>query len=125
MVAVHALLLISCVAEVLILRRPLLPVLGYGMSALLAGTVAVRYWVIRTLGVRWTTRVITLRGAPRITSGPYRLLRHPNYAAVALEVVALPLIHTAWLTAAVFGAANLLILRTRIRVEDSALEEDR
>jgi len=86
-----------------------------------AATMALRYWVIATLGERWTTRVLVLPGAPLVASGPYRFLRHPNYLAVVLEVVALPLVHTAWITAVVCGAANLLVLALRIRVEDAAL----
>ncbi len=125
MVMVHTLLLVSCAVEVVALDRPFVPLLGGLMIALLACTIALRYWVIRTLGPQWTTRVITVQGAPRITTGPFRRLRHPNYLAVALEVVALPLIHTAWLTAILFGLANLMVLRVRIRVEDAALEASR
>jgi methyltransferase len=77
--------------------------------------------VVATLGERWTTRVWVLPRAPLVTGGPYRWLRHPNYLGVAVEVVALPLVHTAWWTAAAFGAANLLLLRHRIRVEQRAL----
>lgn len=122
MVLVHTLWLVSCVVEVLVMERPFVPVLGFPMVALLLCAIALRYQVIRTLGPRWTTRVITVQGAPRITTGPYRWLRHPNYLAVALEIVALPLIHSGWVTAMIFGLANLLVLRIRIAVEDEALE---
>jgi len=122
MVLVHTLWLVSCIVEVVALERRFIPLLGGMMIVLLAGTTALRYWVIQTLGPQWTTRIITVQGAPRITSGPFRWLRHPNYLAVALEIVALPLIHTAWMTALVFGLANLLVLRVRIQAEDRALE---
>jgi methyltransferase len=122
MVLVHTLWLVSCIVEVVALERRFIPLLGGMMIVLLAGTTALRYWVIQTLGPRWTTRVITVQGAPRIITGPFRWLRHPNYLAVALEVVALPLIHSAWMTALVFGLANLLVLRIRIQAEDRALE---
>ena len=122
MVLVHTLWLLSCIVEVVVLERRFIPLLGGMMIVLLAGTTALRYWVIQTLGPQWTTRIITVQGAPRITSGPFRWLRHPNYLAVALEIVALPLIHTAWMTALVFGLANLLVLRVRIQAEDRALE---
>ena len=62
---------------------------------------ALRYWAIATLGERWNTRVIVVPGAPAVTAGPYRFLRHPNYLAVVVEVAALPLVHGAWLTALV------------------------
>jgi len=121
MVALHAGLLAGAAAEVLLLERPFLPWLGWPMLGVVAATMALRYWVIATLGERWTTRVLVLPGAPLVASGPYRFLRHPNYLAVVLEVVALPLVHTAWITAVVCGAANLLVLALRIRVEDAAL----
>ena len=121
MVAVHAALLVAAPAEVWLLDQPFLPWLGWPMLALVAATMALRYWVIATLGERWATRVLVLPGAPLVAAGPYRFLRHPNYLAVAIEVVALPLVHTAWLTALVCGAANGAILAWRIRVEDAAL----
>lgn len=121
MVAVHGTLLAGAAAEVLLLDRPFLPWLGWPMLGLVAATMALRYWVVATLGERWTTRVLVLPGAPLVARGPYRFLRHPNYLAVAVEVFALPLVHTAWLTALVCGAANLAVLALRIRVEDAAL----
>ncbi len=80
-----------------------------------------RLWVIVSLGGRWTTRVIALPGAPRITRGPYRLLRHPNYLVVALEIPVLPLAFGAWQIALGFGLANLALLALRIRIEERAL----
>lgn len=121
MVGVHTALLLGAPAEVLLLDRPFLPWLGWPMLAVVVATMALRYWVIATLGERWTTRVLVLPGAPLVARGPYRFLRHPNYLAVVFEVVALPLVHTAWTTALVCGAANLLVLALRIRVEDAAL----
>jgi methyltransferase len=73
------------------------------------------------LGPQWNTRVIVVPGAPRVTGGPYRLLSHPNYVAVVLEGVALPMVHTAWITAIVFTVLNAALLRTRINVENDAL----
>jgi methyltransferase len=121
MVGVHAALLIGAPVEVLLLDRPFLPWLGWPMLALVAATMALRYWVIATLGERWTTRVLVLPAAPLVVRGPYRWLHHPNYLAVAIEVVALPLVHGAWITALICGAANLAVLALRIRVENAAL----
>jgi methyltransferase len=123
MVALHTALLVAAPAEVLLLDRPFLPWLGWPALALVAATMALRWWVIATLGERWTTRVWVLPGAPLVAAGPYRWLRHPNYLAVAAEVAALPLVHTAWWTAAAFGLGNLALLAHRIRVEDRALTE--
>ena len=85
----------------------------------------VRYWTIRTLGPRWTTRVVVVPGEALVASGPYRLLRHPNYLGVVLELIALPLVHTAWVTAALASVANGLVLRRRIEVEAAALSRSR
>ena len=76
---------------------------------------------IATLGRQWNTRVVVIPGAPRVTSGPYRYFTHPNYVAVIAEGVALPLVHTAWITALVFTVLNAVLLTTRIRVENDAL----
>lgn len=122
MVAMHSLLLVASPTEVWLLDRPFIPPLALVMMTLLVLTMALRYWAIATLGRRWTTRVICVPGLPVVTGGPYRFFRHPNYLAVVVEVLALPLVHSAWLTAALFGVANYFVLRVRIRVEESALE---
>lgn len=80
-----------------------------------------RFWVIATLGRYWTTRILSIPGAPMVRRGPYRLLRHPNYFVVALEIPVVPLIAGAWQIAVVFGIFNLALLGWRIRVEDRAL----
>jgi methyltransferase len=121
MVVLHTGFLLACVAEVWLLERPFLPLLGWPMFAVAAGCQVLRWWCIRTLGPRWNTRVIIVPGLPRVTGGPYRWLNHPNYVAVVTEGVALPLVHTAWLTALTFTVLNALLLRTRIRVENEAL----
>ena len=81
----------------------------------------VRYWVVMTLGRRWTTRVLVVPGDTRIETGPYRFLNHPNYVAVVAEGMALPLIYSNWITAAIFSAANAVLLATRVRIENKAL----
>ncbi len=121
MVVLHSGLLLGCVAEVWLLDRPFLPWLGWPMLALLVGAHALRWWCIRTLGTQWTTRVIVVPGATLVSAGPYRYLRHPNYVAVIAEGVALPLIHTAWITAVIFTVLNAGLLAVRIRVEEQAL----
>jgi methyltransferase len=80
-----------------------------------------RWWCITTLGAQWNTRVVVIPDAPRVTGGPYRFLPHPNYVAVVLEGFALPLVHSAWITAVVFTVLNATLLRTRIKVENDAL----
>ena len=121
MVALHTVWLISCLAEVWLLDRPFLPWLGIPALAVFLGAFALRYWVISTLGERWTTRIVLLPGVPPITGGPYRWLRHPNYLAVILEILSLPLVHTAWLTALAFSLLDGILLRIRIRAEEAGL----
>jgi methyltransferase len=121
MVALHAGFLVAAPAEVFVAARPFVPALGLTMLALVLATTALRYWVIATLGGRWCTRVIVPPGDARVMRGPFRFVRHPNYLAVAIEIPALALVHTAWVTALVFGTLNALLLRTRIRAEDAAL----
>jgi methyltransferase len=122
MVATHATFLIACPLEVVVLDRAFVPLLGWPMLGVVASTMALRYWAIAALGRRWTTKVVVVPGLAPVTSGPYRWVRHPNYLAVAIEVAALPLVHTAWITALVWSAANALVLRARIAVEESALQ---
>jgi methyltransferase len=121
MVALHSAFLVGCVVEMIGAGRPFLAWLGWPMLALLLAAHALRWWCIRTLGPQWNTRVIRVPGQPLVTGGPYRYLRHPNYVAVVTEGVALPLVHSAWVTALVFTAANAWLLRVRIQVENGAL----
>ena len=123
MVLLHSTFLVSALLEVWYLDRPLIPPLATSMIVLVASSMALRYWVMATLGERWTTRIVLLPGEPRITTGPFRCLRHPNYLAVVVEIAALPLVHTAWLTSLVYSLLNSALLRTRIRVEDEALDQ--
>lgn len=123
MVAVHTIFLLACVAEVWFLDRPYIPLLAMFCLGLLLAAAALRMWVMATLGDRWSTRVLVLPKSPPITGGPFRRLRHPNYLAVAVEFVALPMVHTAWLTAGVLSLANAMVLHRRIRTEERALAE--
>ena len=124
MVGLHTAFLLAGPLEVWLLDRPFLPWLAAGCLVLVLTATALRWWVIRTLGERWTTRVLCLPGAPLVTGGPFRYLRHPNYLAVIMEIAALPLVHTAYLTAAVFTVLNAVLLRHRIRVEEAGLGID-
>jgi methyltransferase len=82
---------------------------------------AARIWVIATLGPYWTTRIITLPGAPLVRGGPYRFVRHPNYVIVAAEIAALPLVFGEVAVAVAFTLLNAALLSWRIRVENTAL----
>jgi methyltransferase len=121
MVALHVGLLIGCVVEPLAAGRPFLPALAWPMLAVVVAANALRWWCIATLGPRWTARVVVLPGVPLVTGGPYRWFAHPNYVAVVVEGAALPLVGSAWITAAAFTAANAALLTVRLRCETRAL----
>ena len=121
MVALHTGLLVGALLEVHLVPRVVQPWLAWPMLALVVSAQALRWWCIRTLGPRWNTRIVVVPGLPLVTGGPYRWFRHPNYVAVVVEGVALPLVGSAWITAAVFTALNLPLLAVRIRAEDAAL----
>jgi methyltransferase len=124
MVLLHIGILVSAALEVVLLRRPLIPALALAMAALFILSNAVRWWVMATLAEHWNIQVMASTRLGVVTSGPYRWIRHPNYAAVFIELFALPLIHTAWLTALWGSAAHLWILRQRVTMEDAVLLAD-
>jgi methyltransferase len=121
MVVLHVGLLVACVLEPMLAHRSFLPALGWPMVAIVLAAQVLRWWCITTLGHQWNTRVIVVPGAERITGGPYRFVPHPNYVAVVVEGVALPLVYGSWVTALVFTVLNAALLRTRVRVENAAL----
>lgn len=121
LVVAHVGLLAGCLVEVWLRRPEFVAPLGFTMLAVVILSQALRWRCIRTLGPHWNTRVIIIPGMPLVRTGPYRLLAHPNYIAVVAEGIALPLVHTAWITATCFTVVNAVILSIRIRVENRAL----
>jgi len=124
MVMLHTGLLVGSLAEVWFLGRPFIPVLGWPMLAIAVLCQAGRIWIIRSLGNQWNTRIIVVPGMPLSRRGPYRWakLPHPNYLLVAVEGAAIPLVHTAVITAVVFAVLNaILLIGFRIPAEDRAL----
>ena len=98
-------------------RQPLAlwPLLAYG------GLTALRIWTLASLGPWWTTRIVTLPGAPLVRRGPYRWIRHPNYLVVLGEIAVLPLaFHLPWVSLA-FALPNLALICYRVGVENAAL----
>jgi methyltransferase len=125
-VTLHAAWFAAMLGEVFAGERKFNPRLAALAFSLFAAGQVLRLTAIRTLGWRWSTRVMTVpgpEGAP-VQHGIYRYLRHPNYLGVQLEIIAVPLLHSAYLTSAVFGIANALLLHNRIRREEQALEQD-
>jgi methyltransferase len=121
MVLLHVFLLVGSLVEVWVWQRPLVPALSWAMFVLVLASQALRWWCITTLGRRWNTLVVVVPGLPRVTGGPYRWLSHPNYVAVVVEGIALPMVGFAWVTAVVFTVLNIPLLAVRLRVENAAL----
>ncbi|MGH7906651.1 MAG: isoprenylcysteine carboxyl methyltransferase family protein [Candidatus Binataceae bacterium] len=121
MVALHSAFLISCLAESLLIVRRVWPALSLGALAAVIAAEALRYWAVWSLGERWNTRINVRPDTLPITRGPYKWTRHPNYLAVIIEIAALPLIRGCWITAAVFTAANAVMMAVRIPAEERAL----
>jgi methyltransferase len=124
MVVLHTAVLAGAAAEVVFLERPFYPMLGAVMGALFLGANGLRWWVIRTLGTHWNVQVMDSARLGVVTTGPYRWVRHPNYTAVFVEMLALPMIHTAWITATAGGVAHAWVLRGRVVAEERVLLAD-
>lgn len=124
MVLVHIGVLGGAATEVVLLKRPFHPVLGamVGLAFLCANLV--RWWAIRALGAHWNVQVMDSARLGVVRSGPYRYVRHPNYAAVLAEMIALPMIHTAWLTALAGAVGQIFVLSRRLAVEEAVLMAD-
>ncbi len=124
MIAVHTGVLIGAGLEVILLHRPFIPVLAIPMTVLFVLANALRWWVIGTLRSHWNVEVMNSAPLGVVSDGPYRWVRHPNYVAVFTELIALPLIYTAWISALVAAVGNGWVLHSRIAVEDPMLLSD-
>lgn len=124
MVLLHTLVLAGAAVEVVFFHRPFIPLLAGISFVLFLIANIVRWWVIRTLGEHWNVQVMDSTKLGVITTGPFRYVRHPNYAAVFLEMIFLPLIHTAWITAAAGSLAHIIVLSQRLSTEERVLFSD-
>jgi methyltransferase len=110
---------------VVLVAVPRSVVIAWPWLAIFVALQLARVWIILSLGPYWTTRIITLPGAPLVRSGPYRLLRHPNYVVVTGEIAALPLVFGEVIVAVIFSILNMAVLAWRIHVEEAALASRR
>ena len=124
MVLLHTGVLVGAAVEVVFLHRPFIPVLAAVCFVIFLAANVVRWWVIRTLGEHWNVQIMNSTGLGVITTGPFRYVRHPNYAAVFVEMLVLPLIHTAWITAIAGSLAHLVVLSQRLSTEERVLFSD-
>jgi methyltransferase len=118
----HLALFISFICEKVFSHRNLNVHWAF-FAVLFVGAQFLRYWAIRSLGIRWNTKILVIPGKKLVTGGPYKYIRHPNYVAVITEIAAIPLIFSCYITATIFSLINLLLLKRRIKIEESALKE--
>lgn len=121
MVLFHIGILISAGLEVVLFHRRLIPALALPMGVLLVLASALRWWVIHVMSEHWNIQVMASTELGVVVDGPFRWIRHPNYAAVFVELIALPLIHSAWFTALTGAIIHIWILSRRLSVEESVL----
>ena len=121
MVAFHVIFLVACAAEPIVWPRPWPRAASLAALGLALLAMALRWWAVSALGGRWSTRIVVLPGAPPVIGGPYRFLRHPNYLAVAIELLAVPLVGGAVATAAAATFGNFFLMLLRIPAEEEAL----
>jgi len=122
MVIIHTSFIVSMILEVSFLNHTLTHVWPILLLIFII-TQMIRVWTIKTLGRYWNTKILVLPGAKVVKKGPYHFIRHPNYLIVTLELLTIPLMFNAWVTAVVFSILNSLILSIRIPIEEKALEQ--
>jgi methyltransferase len=98
-------------------RRP-----RWGWAAVLGAATALKAWSIRSLGSAWNVHAAVPRDVEPVVAGPYRYIRHPNYLALVLEFLAVPLVAGAWRSAVILSALNGAVLYQRIAAEEELLD---
>lgn len=124
MLLLHTGVLLGSALEVWWLRRPFRPTLAISAGFIIALANGLRWWVIKTMAEHWNVQVMNSVALGVVIHGPFRWIRHPNYVAVFLELIALPLMHSAWLTALLGTLAHIWVLRKRIVIEEAVLLAD-
>lgn len=121
MVVLHIGLVFAPLLEVVLLDRPASTGLFVFAVLGLSAATGLRVWTLRTIGYAWNVRVVEPPADRIATNGPYRWIRHPNYLVVILEILLLPLLHGAWVSAIGLSILNALVLAHRIRTEEAIL----
>jgi methyltransferase len=121
MVAFHIGVLTAAGAEVIFLGRPFRPLLAIAAGSMFLLAAGLRWWVIRVMAEHWNIQVMDSADIGVVVEGPFRWMRHPNYAAVFIELLVLPLIHGAWITALLGSIIHWSILRRRLKLEEVVL----
>jgi methyltransferase len=122
MVWMHTLFFVVLLIEKTIFNREISPI-WQGLFLVFVITQLIRVWVILSLGKYWNTKIIVVPNASVIRKGPYRFIKHPNYFVVSLELLIIPLLFGAYITAGLFTILNVILLAIRIPAEEKALKE--
>ena len=120
MVCTHMLFFLGLILEAGVFRPGISAWFPYWLGLLILAQIG-RYWMIASLGRYWNTRIIIVPGMKLVQKGPYRYLRHPNYVIVVIELIAIPFMFNAYITASVITLMNAAVLFVRIRTENQAL----
>ena len=123
-VMLHLLWFVGMIVEIVVLSRAINPFWPILLVIFLLAQ-GLRYWAISSLGEQWNTRILVIPGSKPVSSGPYRLMKHPNYLAVVVEILILPVMLGAYITAVTTSLINLALLRVRIRAEEEAMGRGR
>jgi methyltransferase len=121
MMVTHVAFFVLTPLEILLLDRRFLPALGLPMIGLFLLAMLLRWWATSLLKEQWSSRVVVPEDLEPVTSGPYRVLRHPNYLAVSVELLAAGLIYSAFLSTAVVGVLHCCAIVQRIHTEEEVL----
>lgn len=123
LVLMHVLFFVSLTAEVAAFQKTLSPRWA-AIICIILFVQGIRYWALLSLGRYWNTKILVVPDAELVRKGPYRWMKHPNYAVVILEFIFLPLLYGAYWTLFLFSILNACMLAVRIRAEEKALEEN-
>lgn len=121
-VALHVLFLLFLLLEVRIFKKELTD-LWYFLVPILALTQLIRYWSVFSLGNYWNTKIIIVPKEQVVSKGPYKYMKHPNYVVVAFEILLIPLLFQAYVTALLFTFLNIVMMTIRIPTEEKALQK--
>lgn len=121
MLLTHVAFFVLTPLEVVLLDRTFIPALGIPMIVVFVLATLLRWWATALLGRQWNSKVVVPNDLLPVTSGPYRLVRHPNYLAISLELLSAGLIYSAYLSTIVVGVLNLYSIIKRIRMEEEVL----
>lgn len=121
-IALHIFFLLVFFLEVTFLKKEL-TYIWYILLPILALAQVIRYWAIYSLGKYWNTKIIIVPGELVISKGPYLYMKHPNYVIVAVEILIIPLLFQAYITAVLFTLLNMVIMTIRIPAEEKALQQ--